>query len=139
MTESIFYLMIFLLPQTKYTECLKLMNCSSNRIHEVSREGMKAVIRYDDTEEIKFAENSDLWNVKIWCKVNGVIDRCILEKTSESKKICEYSYPPKCPTVSGSTCENNRIEYNAGDSKKCEFTFTKMTADGKKSNLNTRH
>lgn len=107
----------------------RLLNCSSDRIHEVSQKDGKATIRYDESKEITFLASDE---VTIWCESNGVSDKCILEqKTRQNNKFkteCSYSYPPSCTAPNCN--QNKRIEYSANDTKRCKFIIKGIQKEG---------
>ena len=132
---TVTYILILLLCLLSNSAAFGLRNCSSNRIHEVSRDGGKATIRYDDKEEISFSGNSD---VTIWCEANSAIDECILEQQPlENNKFdpkCNYSYPPSCTYEDRrpqSIChQNKRIAYKGILSNVCQFIIKGIIKEG---------
>ena len=87
-----------------------ITNCSSNRIHEISRAGMKSVIRYDETNAIELNKPVKNLNKPLWCESNMVLNRCILEHiTSEGKitKPCEYETSFSCSNQDAHLCEKD--------------------------------
>ena len=127
-----FLLLLYLCTAFATAYSYQFINCSSNQIHEISQNGKKALIRYDDTKRIKLNENGQ--NVKIWCEANQPIQKCILLQLgsgSRYEKVCDYEYPIRCSSQQTSSCKNKRILYEQANENKCVFIFDSLKKTGK--------
>ena len=110
-----------------------ITNCSSNRIQEISRSGMKSVIRYDETNAIDLNKPVKNQNVLLWCETNTVVNRCILEHiTSDGKltKACEYETSFPCSIQEVPLCENKFISFEVSLENKCKFVLNSLKIKG---------
>lgn len=131
-STHIFSILVFLLRSFSISNAFQLKNCTSDRTQEVSWDGAKATIRYDNSKEISFSGSS---NVTIWCEANGAIDSCILEQhTLENNKFelkCNYAYPQShTPEIEYSCHENERIEYKSVHNDACIFVIKRLKSAG---------
>ena len=105
-------------------------NCSSNQIHEISQNGMKALIRYDESKGIKLDENGQ--NVTLWCESTQPVQKCILWRLNSKgyEKACDYEYPIRCTSEQTYSCKNKRILYEPTNEKRCIFIFDSFEKNG---------
>ena len=111
-----------------------IKNCSSNRIQEISRAGVKSIIRFDEKNAIELSKPAKNHNVSLWCESDTIVKRCILEHvTSEGKlnKACEYETSFPCPFKKIRHCENKFISFESTLENKCNFILNNLSIEGK--------
>ena len=139
--SKLWVLALFILTVVRTSQSFQILDCGSNKIHSINlnTKSKKGRISYNENTAVNIHKN-DI-KVNIWCKSDGVFDRCILTHQGKHKPIetkCEYSYPPGCKNKV--SCKNNpQIRYDSFDMSqlphstdyKCQFSFQKINEAGK--------
>ena len=132
-----FFSVMFLVA-VECATALHITNCSSNRIQEISRAGMKSVIRYDETNAIELDKPVKNQNVSLWCESNAIVNRCILEHIKYEgtiTKACEYETSSPCSNQDVHRCENKFISFEVSLENKCKFILNTLSIKGKLNQL----
>ena len=114
---------------------LRITKCGSNKISQIDydNDSNKAVIEFDESNQIKVTESSQADGpFQFYCESDTSFESCSLvhESSRTSPVKCKYNVPPPCNIES--TCEENKISYDADkDFKNCSFTLTRIVAAGK--------
>ena len=128
---NIFWVLMFFYWVTRFALSYQFLNCGSNRINEVHRNGMKSVIKYDATKKIDFDKSGQ--NVTIWCVSKMPVQSCNLFHLSSQRKyekVCDYRYPIPCSLKQNYLCQNKRISFEPINEYKCGFTFDMIELTG---------